>query len=81
MKKYIIEVEETKAETVVNLLAQIGVKIGKPAEEKKHYVHFRDEERYVTLTEVQYNFLVWLTNEIYDCNWEEIDPDDIFEEI
>ena len=81
MKKYIIEVEETKAETVVNLLAQISVKIGKTTEEEKHYIRFRDDNRFVILTEEQFNFLNWLTNEIYDCDWEEIDPEEIFEEI
>lgn len=81
MKKYIIEVEENKAEAVVNLLAQISVKIGKPTEKEKYYIHFRDENRYVILTEEQFNFLNWLTNEIYDSNWEEVDPKDMFEEI
>lgn len=81
MKKYIIEVEENKAEAVVNLLAQISVKIGKPTEKERHYIHFRDENRYVILTEEQFNCLVWLTNEIYDCNWKEVDPEEMFEEI
>lgn len=81
MKKYIIEVEENKAEAVVNLLAQISVKIGKSAEEKKYYIRFENANRYVILTEEQFNFLNWLTDEIYDCYWEEVDPESIFEEI
>lgn len=78
-RQFIIEVEENKAETVVNLLAQISVKVSKPAEKERHYIRFCDENRYVILTEEQYNFLVWLTNEIYDTNWEEVDPKDIEE--
>jgi len=81
MKKYIIEVEEKRAEAVINLLAEISIKVDKTAEGKEHYVYFCDESRYVALTEEQYNFLVWLTIEIYDCNWVDVDPDDIFEEI
>lgn len=80
-RQFIIEVEENKAETVVNLLAQISVKVNKPTEEEKHYIRFREESRFVILTEEQFNFLNWLTNEIYDCVWEEVDPEEIFEEI
>ena len=80
-KQFIIEVEENKAETVVNLLTQISVKINKPAEEKKYYIRFYDDNRFVILTEEQFDFLNWLTNEIYDCSWEEVDPEDMFEEI
>lgn len=81
MKKYIIEVDEKRAEAVVKLLAEISVKIGKPTEEEKHYIHFYDDNRYVILTEEQFNFLNWLTNEISDLNWDEVDPATIFEEI
>lgn len=79
--RFLIEVEECKAKTVTNLLADINVKVDKPAEKERHYIHFRCEGRYVILTKEQYDFLIWLTNEIYDCDWEEVDPDDIFEEI
>ena len=81
MKKYIIEVEETREEAVANLLIATNVKINKLTEGKKHYIRFCDENRYVVLTEEQFGFLIWLTNEIYDCNWEEVDPKKIFEEV
>ena len=83
MRKYIIEVEETKAETVVNLLAQISVKVGKPTEEKKHYIKIIgfSPERFLCVTEEQFNLLCWLDNEGYYSDWEEVDPDEMFEEV
>lgn len=86
MKKYIIEVEETKAETVVNLLAQISVKIGKPAEEKRHYVKiggsgYGSEDSFLCATEEQFNLLCWLNDEGHFSDWEEVNPDDMFEKV
>lgn len=85
MKKYIIEVEETKAETVVNLLAQISVKIGKSTEEKKHYVKIEGSgyrnDGFLCLTEEQYKVLEWLSESDYFCDWEEVDPSEMFEEV
>lgn len=85
MKKYFIEVEEAKAETVVNLLAQISVKIGKPTEEKKRYIKiegdFRSEDSFLCLTEEQFNLLYWLSENGYYVDWEEVNPNDMFEEI
>ena len=85
MKKYIIEVEENKAEAVVNLLAQISVKIGKPTEEKKRYVKILgggyENDSFLCLTEEQFSVLHWLSDN--DCygEWEEVDPEEMFEEI
>ena len=86
MKKYIIEVEETKAETVVNLLAQISVKVGKSTDEKKHYIKiggcgYGGEDSFLCLTEEQFNLLCWLNDNGYFEDWEEVNPDDMFEEI
>lgn len=87
MKKYFIEVEETKAETVVNLLAQISVKVGKPTEEKKRYVKVEncrygyDNDSFLCLTEEQFNVLHWLSENDYFSDWEEVNPNDMFEEI
>lgn len=83
MKKYIIEVEETKAETVVNLLAQISVKVGKSTEEKKHYVKMigLSSDNFVCLTEEQFNLLHWLSENDYFCDWEEVNPSNMFEEV
>lgn len=85
MKKYIIEVEETKAETVVNLLAQISVKVGKSTEEKKHYIKIEgrgyESDSFLCLTEEQFSLLHWLSENDYFCNWEEVDPSEMFEEV
>lgn len=86
MRKYIIEVEETKAETVVNLLAQISVKVGKSAEEKKHYIklggaQYGYEERFIVVTEEQFKILVYLEDCSFFDDWEEIDPTQMFEEV
>lgn len=85
MRKYIIEVEETKAETVVNLLAQISVKVGKSTEEKKHYIKIEGDcygnDSFLCLTEEQFNLLCWLNDEGHYENWEEVNPDEMFEEI
>lgn len=84
-KQYVIEVEESKAETVVNLLAQISVTINKPAEKKKKYVKINGcgyhEDSFLCLTEEQYNLLYWLSDSGHFDDWEEINPDDIFEEV
>lgn len=86
MKKYIIEVEETKAETLVNLLAQISVKVGnyKPLEEEKRHVKIKDYDgnfNFLQLTEAQFNLLQWLYENDCFADWEEVNPDNIFEEI
>ena len=86
MKKYFIEVEETKAETVVNLLAQISVKVGKPTEAKKRYVKIEGrgygcEDSFLCLTEEQFNLLHWLSDNDYYADWEEVNPNDMFEEV
>ena len=85
MKKYIIEVEETKAETVVNLLAQISVKVGKSAEEKKHYIKIEGDcygsDSFLCVTEEQFNLLCWLDDGGYCNTWEEVDPTEMFEEV
>lgn len=85
MRKYFIEVEETKAETVVNLLAQISVKVSKPTEEKRRYVKingsFRSEDSFLCLTEEQFSLLHWLSESGDFTDWEEVNPNDMFEEI
>lgn len=85
MKKYFIEVEETKAETVVNLLAQISVKVGKSTEEKRRYIKVESsgygEDHFLCLTEEQLSLLRWLSENDYCVDWEEVNPNDIFEEI
>ena len=86
MRKYIIEVEETKAETVVNLLAQISVKVGKPTEEKKRYVkveggNYSDGDDFLCLTEEQFRLLNWLSENDYFSDWEGVDPSEMFEEV
>ena len=83
MKKYIIEVEEAKAETVVNLLAQISVKVGKPIEAKKHYIKIIGfpSDSFLCVTEEQMSLLRWLENEGHYSYWEEIDPTHLFEEV
>jgi hypothetical protein len=86
MKKYIIEVEETKAETVVNLLAQISVKVGKSTEEKKHYIKieacgYGESDSFLCLTEEQFDLLSWLSDNGYFEDWSEVDPTEMFEEI
>lgn len=85
MKKYIIEVEEIKAEAVINLLATVNVKIGKPTEEKKRYVkvdgNYTGSDGFLCLTEKQFNVLRWLSDNDYFCDWEEIDPTEMFEEV
>lgn len=85
MRKYIIEVEEKRAEAVVNLLAEISIKVGNPTEEKKHYVKIDDtygsNDNFLCLTEEQFSLLRWLSNE--DCfnEWEEVNPNEMFKEI
>lgn len=85
MRKYIIEVEETKAETVVSLLTEISVKVGKPTEEKRRYIKingdFRSEDSFLCLTEEQFNLLYWLSENGYYEDWEEVNPNDMFEEV
>ena len=83
MKKYIIEVEETKAETVVNLLAQISVKVDKSAEEKKHYVKIIgfSSDSFICVSEEQFNLLRWLEEGGHYYDWEELDPTNLFEEV
>lgn len=86
MRKYIIEVEETKAETVVNLLAQISVKVGKSAEEKSRYVKvegsgYGETDGFLRLTEEQFKVFDWLRDNDYYCEWEEVNPSDMFEEV
>ena len=83
MRKYIIEVEETKAETVINLLAQISVKVGKSTEEKKHYIKITgfSSDNFLCLTEEQFNLLCWLTDNGHYEDWEEVNPDEMFEEV
>ena len=84
MKQYIIEVEETKAETVANLLIATNVKIVKPTEKKKYYVKIEDVyngDSFLCLTEEQFNLLSWLEDNDYCTNWEEVNPTKMFEEI
>lgn len=86
MKKYIIEVEETKAETVVNLLAQIKVKIGKPTEEEFKYVKicgngYGLDDEFLKLTREQYEMLDFLRDGGFFEDWEEVDPSAMFERI
>ena len=86
MRKYFIEVEETKAETVVNLLAQISVKVDKPIEDKKRYLklggaQYGYEERFIVVTEEQLKILVYLEDCGFFDDWEEIDPKEMFEEV
>lgn len=83
MKKYIIEVEETKAEIVANLLVSTNVKISKLAEEKKHYVKIEDYEQvdFLCLTEEQFSLLQWLMENDYFEDWTEVDPSKVFEEV
>lgn len=85
MKKYIIEVEEKRAEAVINLLAEISVKVGKPTEEKKRYVkvedRYSDSDSFLCLTEEQFRLLNWLSENEYYSNWEEVDPFEMFEEV
>lgn len=85
MKKYIIEVEEKRAEAVINLLAEISVKIGKPTEEKKRYVKVNgsgyDDDGFLCLTEEQFKVLDWLSENDYYCEWSEVDPSEMFEEV
>lgn len=84
-RQFIIEVEENKAETVVNLLAQISVKVSKPAEEKKRYVKILsgnyENDSFLCLTEEQFSVLHWLSDNDYYGEWEEVDPEEMFEEI
>lgn len=85
MKKYIIEVEEKRAEAVINLLAEISVKIGKPTEEKKRYAkvedHYSDSDSFLCLTEEQFRLLNWLSENKCYSDWEEVDPSEMFEEV
>ena len=86
MKKYIIEVEEKRAEAVINLLAQISVKVGKSTEEKKRYVkvegNYSDSNSsFLCLTEEQFRLLDWLSENDYFSDWEEVDPSEMFEEV
>ena len=85
MRKYIIEVEETKAETVINLLAQISVKVGKSTEEKKHYIKITgtgfSSDSFLCLTEEQFKLLCWLTDNGHYEDWEEVDLDEMFEAV
>lgn len=85
MKKYIIEVEEKRAEAVINLLAEISVKIGKPTEEKKRYVKVEGNgcysDSFLCLTEEQFKVLNWLSENDYYSDWEEVDPTEMFEEV
>ena len=79
MKKFFIEVEEKRAEAVVNLLAEISVKVDKPTEAKKRYVKIEDS--FLCLTEEQFNLLCWLTDNGHYEDWEEVDPKEMFEEV
>ena len=85
MKKYIIEVEEKRAEAVINLLAEISVKIGKPTEEKKRYVkvegNYSNSDSFLCLTEEQFRLLDWLSENDYYSDWGEVDPTEMFEEV
>ena len=83
MKKYIIEVEEKRAEAVINLLAQISVKVGKSTEEKKHYIKITgfSSDSFLCATEEQFNLLCWLNDEGHFSDWEEVNPDDMFEKV
>lgn len=85
MKKYIIEVEETKAESVVNLLVAASVKVGKSTEEKKHYVKIEgsgyESDSFLCLTEEQFSLLQWFSDNDYFCDWEEVNPNEMFEEV
>lgn len=84
-KQYVIEIEESKAETVINLLAQISVTINKPVEKKKKYVKIEGngyhEDKFLCLTEEQYSLLYYLMDSGYYEDWEEVDPEDMFEEV
>lgn len=82
-KSYVIEIEETKAETVVNLLAQINVKVGKATEEKKHYIKMIgfSSDDFACLTEEQFNLLRWLSNNDFFSDWEEVNPNEMFQVI
>jgi hypothetical protein len=86
MKKYIIEVEEKRAEAVVNLLAEISIKVDKPTEEKKHYIKiegrgYGESDSFLCLTEEQFGLLSWLSDEDYFNEWEAVNPNEMFEEI
>lgn len=85
MKKYIIEVEEKRAEAVINLLAEISVKIGKPTGGKKRYVkvgvNYSDSDGFLRLTEEQFKVFEWLSENDYYSDWEEVDPSEMFEEV
>ena len=85
MRKYFIEVEEKRAEAVINLLAQLSVKIGKPTEEKKRYVkvndHYTGSDGFLCLTEEQFKVLDWLSENDYYDDWSEVDPSEMFEEV
>ena len=86
MKKYFIEVEETKAEAVVNLLVAASVKVDKPIETKKRYVKigrcgYGETDSFLCLTEEQFRVLVWLSDNDFYCEWEEINPSELFEEV
>lgn len=81
-KQYVIEVEESKAETVVNLLAQISVTISNPPKEKRRKIKLYGgdmESHYLELTEEQYRLLLWLSSN--DWLYEEacIDENPLFE--
>ena len=84
-KQYVIEIEESKAETVINLLAQISVTINKPVEKKKKYVKINgggyQEDGFLCLTEEQYSLLSWLMENGHFEDWESIDPEEMFEEV
>lgn len=83
MKKFFIEVEEKRAEAVVNLLTEISVKVDNPTEAKKRYVKVEGYENtsFLCLTEEQFRVLEWLMEN--DCfeEWEEVDPPKMFEEV
>lgn len=86
MKKYFIEVEEKRAEAVVNLLAEISVKVDKPTEAKKRYIKvegcgYGETDGFLCLTEEQFKVLDWLRDRDYFCDWSEIDPSEMFEEV
>lgn len=58
------------------------VKVVKTAE-KKRYVKVEEygEANFLCLTEEQFNLLRWLSDNDYFCSWEEINPNEIFEEV
>lgn len=86
MKKYFIEVEEKRAEAVVNLLVAASVRVDKPTEAKKRYVKveacgYGESDSFLCLTEEQFKVLEWLSENDFYCEWEEVNPSEMFEEV